>query len=128
MSLPQKNWLEWSVFALGLVLLFGTLSYLTYAGITLGDTAPQLRVELGDPSALDDLYLVPITVTNSGGAAAANVELLVELNADGTVERTNLQIDLIARGQSHEGAVFFSQDPNLASAQLRARVVAYVLP
>lgn len=128
MSLPHKNVLEWSVFAVGLLLVASTLSYLVYAGLTSQDTAPRLHVELGAATALGDHMLVPVTVENSGDRAATNIEVVVEINTDGLAESARIHIDLIAHGQRHEGAVAFTHDPSAAPPRLRARIVGYLLP
>ena len=40
----QKNWFEWLVFGVGLLLVVSTLSYLAYDAATLGDAPPSIEV------------------------------------------------------------------------------------
>ena len=49
MNKPQKNWFEWIVFALGLILVSSTLGYLIFAGASMGHEPPSLEVRLGTP-------------------------------------------------------------------------------
>ena len=38
----EKNWLEWTVFGVGLALVAATLGYLAYNALTIGDAPPTL--------------------------------------------------------------------------------------
>ena len=43
MNKLQKNWVEWIVFALGLILVSSTLGYLIFAGASMGHEPPSLE-------------------------------------------------------------------------------------
>ena len=43
----EKNWLEWIVFAVGLVLVARTLAYLAYDAATISDAPPSIEVRTG---------------------------------------------------------------------------------
>ena len=45
MNIPQKNWLEWTVFAVGLALVVSVLAYLVYDAVTLGDAPPMMAIQ-----------------------------------------------------------------------------------
>ena len=45
----EKNWLEWVVFGVGLLLVVSTLAYLVYDGATSADGPPDIEVRLGEP-------------------------------------------------------------------------------
>ena len=49
MKPPQKNWLEWTVFAVSAALIVCAAALLAYEGITLERTPPQLEVRVGAP-------------------------------------------------------------------------------
>jgi len=127
MSKIRKNWLEWSVFAVGLVLVVAVLAYLAYEGATMGSEPPSLEVRLGTPEARTHNFIVPVTVINHGDATAEGViiEVLME-KAETEPARGELTIPFLPRRATREGFVTFQQDPR--AAQLTARVLGYEKP
>jgi uncharacterized protein (TIGR02588 family) len=127
MNKVQKNWLEWIVFAIGLVLVTFTIAYLVYAGVTLGDTSPRLEVHLGTPEQQPHNFIVPVTVINHGDETAAGVHIEVVMERGGEEKaRGELEIPFVPRHSKREGWVTFEQDPR--PAQLKARVLGYEKP
>ena len=61
----QKNWLEWIVFAVGLILVSCALGYLIYAGASIGHDPPSIEVRLGIPEQRQFNFIVPVTVINN---------------------------------------------------------------
>jgi uncharacterized protein (TIGR02588 family) len=109
-----KNWLEWSVLAVGIVVLGVVLYVLTVAAIRTKETPPQLQVEFGTAQLQGDRhYRVPVHVRNGGGTTAADVAISVELRVGSqTVERAELTFELVPRGSKREGVVLFTRDPS----------------
>jgi uncharacterized protein (TIGR02588 family) len=127
MSKLHKNWLEWIVFAVGLVLVAGTLAYLVYEGMTMGNSPPSLEVRLGTPEQRPHSFIVPVTVVNHGDKTAGGIRIEVLMESAGArQERGELDIPFLPRGATREGWVTFEQDPR--SAQLKARVLGYEEP
>ena len=130
MSKPQKNWVEWLVFAVGLVLVVSALSYLVYDGATMGSDPPSLEVRLGTPEQRAHNFIVPVAVTNHGDETAEGITIEVSLeNAGGGGEppvRGELTIAFLPRRATREGFVTFDQDPR--AARLKARVLGYEKP
>lgn len=129
MSKLQKNWLEWVVFAVGLVLLLFALSYLVYEGATMGDAPPSIEVRLGTPEQRAHNFVVPVTVTNHGDETAEGIAIEVSLGHEASaepVERGQLTIAFLPRRATREGWVTFQQDPR--PARLTARVLGYEKP
>jgi uncharacterized protein (TIGR02588 family) len=127
MNKPQKNWLEWVVFAVGLVLVAGTLAYLVYAGATTGSEPPSLEVRLGTPEQRTHNFIVPVTVINHGDKTAGGIKIEVVLETEGQEKaRGELDIPFLPRRATREGWVAFEQDPR--TAQLKARVLGYEEP
>lgn len=123
----RKNWLEWSVFAVGLILVFCTLGYLTYAGASMGHEPPSLEVRLGEPEKRESNFIVPVTVINHGDETAAGVRIEVVMESGGDEKaRGELDLPFLPRHAIREGWVTFEQDPR--SAQLKARVLGYEKP
>jgi uncharacterized protein (TIGR02588 family) len=131
MSKLQKNWLEWTVFACGLVLVVAMLGYLAYEGATMGSDPPSIEVRLGTPEQRTHNFIVPVTVTNHGDETAEGitVEVTLENNgsgAGGEPVRGELTIAFLPRRATREGWVTFQQDPR--AARLNARVLGYEKP
>src|SRR5688500_10321312 len=127
MKKVQKNWLEWVVFALGLVTVVSTLGYLTYAGASMGDKPPSIEVRLGTPERRQFNFLVPVTVINHGDETAEGVRIEVVIdNGGASKERAELDVAFLPRHATREGWVTFEQDPG--AAQLKARVLGYQRP
>lgn len=127
MSKIQKNWLEWLVFVVGLVLVAGTLVYLAYDGVTMGDEPPNLEVRLGKPERRMHNFIVPVTVINHGDRTAEGVIVEVVLEGAGAERaRGELVIAFLPRRAMREGWVTFERDPLMA--RLSARVLGYEKP
>ena len=127
MKKTKKNWLEWVVFAVGLILVSVTLGYLLYAGATMGHEAPSIDVRLGSPERREFNFLVPVTVINHGDETAEGVHIEVVIESGGVLkERAELDVAFLPRHATREGWVTFQQDPG--AAQLKARVLGYQRP
>jgi uncharacterized protein (TIGR02588 family) len=122
----DKNWLEWTAFAVGLVLVLGTLGYLAYDGFTMEDQPPYLEIRLGAPLARENAFLVPVAVTNRGDQSAEDVRVEVVLAHGQTDERGELDMAFLPRGATRHGWVTFHADPR--SGTLTSRVLGYERP
>ncbi|MGI8734539.1 MAG: hypothetical protein ACR2LM_14695 [Pyrinomonadaceae bacterium] len=127
MKKTKKNWLEWFVFALGLILVSATLSYLIYAGASMGHEPPSIEVLLGTPEKQQFNFIVPVTVLNHGDETAEGVSIEVVMETGGEVKaRGELEVAFLPRHATREGWVTFEQDPR--TSQLKARVLGYQKP
>ena len=127
MKRNQKNWLEWAVFALGLLLVSSTLAYLIYAGASMGHEPPILEVRVGTPEQRQFNFIVPVTVINHGDETAEGVRIEVVMESGGEEQaRGELDVAFLPRHATREGWVTFAQDPR--TAQLKARVLGYQKP
>jgi uncharacterized protein (TIGR02588 family) len=125
----QKNGLEWSVFALSLMLVIGTLGYLTWAALMQSDEPAQLEVRLGEPQQRKEQFAVPVSVLNDGDRTAEGVVVEVSLENDSgqEVETSQFEIAFVPRHSTREGEVLFKQNPQIA-ANVTARVLGYETP
>jgi uncharacterized protein (TIGR02588 family) len=124
----QKNGLEWSVFALGLVLVLGTLGYLTWSALTQSDQPAQLEVRLGEPQQRRKQFVVPVSVANHGDQTAEGVLIEVTLENKGEeVESAEFEVAFVPRHSQREGEVLFKKNPQTAG-NLTARVLGYETP
>lgn len=127
MNKLQKNWFEWIVFALGLILVSYTLGYLIYAGASMGHEPPSLEVRLGTPEQRQFNFIVPVTVVNHGDETAEGVRIEVVMESGGEVKsRGEFDVPFLPRHATREGSVTFEQDPR--TAQLKAHVRGYQKP
>lgn len=131
MTMPKKNWLEWTVFSVGLLLLLVTSGYLVWQALSHGHQPAALTVTLGEPWAPAGVqpphYIVPITVSNDGGQTAAEVDIVVELVEGGkSIERRELTFAFVPHLSSRSGALTFEHRPQ--TDQLSARVLGYLEP
>ena len=122
-SKVEKNWLEWIVFGVGLLLVVSTLGYLVYDGATAADTPPDIGVSLGEPRPGGAGFLVPVTVVNRGGQTAEGVSVEVVLEGAGAAEpeRGEFTLAFLPRGGKREGWVSFRSDPRAGRLTARAR-------
>ena len=122
----EKNWLEWTVFGLGLALVLGVLGFLIYDGATAAGGPAEFRIELGRHERRGDGFHVPVRIKNSGGETAEGVHVEVLLEAAGQTERGEFVVAFLPRGGTREASVTFHTDP--AAGTLRARVLGYEKP
>lgn len=126
-SKPEKNWLEWLVFAVGLVLVSVTLGYLARESLVHRAGPPEVVARLGAPQRSATGYLVPIQVANRGRATAEDVRVPVHLDLpDGTREEAELDIAFLPRDSRRNGWVTFRSDPGKGS--LRLGPIAFEIP
>lgn len=125
--IPEKNWLEWTIFGVSLLLVLGTIGLLIGAAVTGDNGPPAIRIELGEASAQGERYTVPVTAINDGGATAADVHLRIELHRQGAEpEEGELTIQYLPRHARREGWVTFGSDPRRGT--LVPRVLGYEKP
>jgi uncharacterized protein (TIGR02588 family) len=127
MSELAKNRLEWSVFAVGLVLVLATLGFLIRESVAGDGGPPEVLVTLGPPRPSRGGYLVPVEVTNAGRTTAEDVLVPVALELpDGTREETELNIAFLPRDSKRRGWVTFRADP--ARGKLQVGAIAFEEP
>jgi uncharacterized protein (TIGR02588 family) len=124
---PEKNRLEWAVFAVGLVLVLATLGYLVREVATGREGPPEIVVEFGQPRAAPSGYLVPVRVRNVGPATAEDVVVSVVLNLpDGSREEGELNLAFLPRDSRREGGLHFNRDPG--QGKLVVGTIAFEIP
>jgi uncharacterized protein (TIGR02588 family) len=126
--MPQKNALEWTVFAASLALVLAVAGFLLFdalAGPPAGP--PQLVVRPGEPRPEGGLLTVPVVVENTGEQAAEQVLVVVAVRQAGGIEETaELTFDLVPRHSSHEGQITVPLGG--AVEAIEGRVASFRLP
>lgn len=124
----KKNWLEWIIFIIGLILVASTLGYLIYDAATASEAPPQIEFKFGTPQAQSQHFIVPVSVTNRGDQTAEAVQIEVVLESGGAEkERAEFQIAFLPRRTTREGWVTFKTDPSTAE-RIEGRAVGYEKP
>lgn len=127
MSKPDKNPLEWTVFAIGLVLVVATLGYLVRESVVGAGGPPEVVARLGETRPTASGYLVPVEVANDGQTTAEDVRVPIFLDLPGGKrEEAELSIAFLPRGSSRSGWVSFRDDPRRGTLSLGA--IAFEAP
>ncbi len=125
MRVPEKNWLEWAVFALGILCIGAVVAFLAKDALQSAHAPAHVVVRLGQTEERAGQRHVPVTLLNSGGEAAAGVQVEVLLERDSEiVERARFVMDLIPRGATREGWVAF-ESPVAPGDRIRTGGVAF---
>ena len=123
-----KNGLEWTVFALSLVLVLAILCYLGYQVYVEKEGTPDVFVETRHDPSEHNPYRYHVTVHNLGQETAETVALEVTvLKAGEEVEKAELEIAFVPKESMREGWVNFNQDPALADT-VEAHILSYNRP
>lgn len=126
MTRLDKNLLEWSVFAVALLLVLATFGYLIREAITTDPGPPDVIVSLGEPRAGSGGHLVPVTAENRGAETAEDVQITVRLEGPSPAEEAVLVIAYLPRGARRSGWVTFRSDP--AAGKVQVAGVAFQAP
>ena len=125
---PNKNAFEWTIFAIGLVLITLTLGYLVYDGLTRGDSPASLSVSLGEVQLQRDRLMIPVLIDNNGDTTAEDVNVEVLLRESGGEEqRAEITFPYVPRHAHRRGWVSF-QKTGSKRVELEGAVVGYREP
>ncbi|GAB3200039.1 uncharacterized protein (TIGR02588 family) [Pontibacter aydingkolensis] len=124
----KKNWLEWTVFGISLLLVLAILGYLGYQTYTRKPSTPDLIVQSWPDPTNNSPNRYHIQLKNKGGTTAETVIIELALMKGGKeVEKAQLQIDFAPQESKREGWVGFRSNPGEADT-LISRVVSYKKP
>lgn len=123
----KRDWLEWTILGVSVVLVVGLVGYLVVAGLT-NDGPPAFRTEIqaADASAsTDGGWLVPLRVMNDGGEAAVAVVIEGTATVAGVNESSQLVVDVVAAGSAVDLVLGFSARPD---GEIHVRIVGFETP
>ena len=124
----KKNWFEWSVFGVGLVLVLGILGYLVYKTATHVSGPPDLFVEYSPEPGTYEPYRYHVTLHNKGHETAEAIVVELSLVSAGEEpEKTELSFAYCPKESTQEGWVSFSRLP-IKSDTIQVRIVSYGKP
>lgn len=119
----RTSFFEWTVAAVGLILVLFTLGFVTYEAFYSKDTPPNLVVKSTSTKKLTEGYLIEFTVKNTGERTAANVIIEGKLSNG---ETKTITMDYVAAKSEQSGGLFFKADPR--ANNLEINTIGYVNP
>lgn len=124
----KKNFLEWAVFAIGLLLVLSALGYLSYKTFTNKTTPPEIEVKFWEDPSEAAPYRYAVEVNNKGGETAEEVTVeLVQKKDNAPIETSALKLAFVPKDSKREGWLNFHHDPKKADT-LYVRVVSFSKP
>ena len=124
--MPQKNTLEWIVFAASAVLIAGVIGVLVYATVSSEGRPPSLSITPGTAQPTAGGFAVPLEVRNEGDRTAEDVQIEVTLAIGPDTERSTAVLPFVPHRSHRRAWVTFENDP--ARGTVLARVVGYREP
>lgn len=125
-SRNTKNPLEWSVFGLSFLLVAGVVAFLGWSAIVSEDRPAAFQVETDSPIPVSGSTVVPIRITNTGSATAAEVTVAITVRYPSGEKESTLTIDFVPRGGTRHARVVF-EGPETPIV-ITARVAGYIEP
>jgi uncharacterized protein (TIGR02588 family) len=123
----NRNWLEWAILVISIVLVVGLVGYLLVSGLSNAGPA-MIRLEVSTEQAAegpDGGWLVPLTVRNEGGQAAVSIVVEGIAIVAGTEESSELTVDVLAADSEVNLILGFSGRPE---GEVQVRVVGFETP
>lgn len=112
---------EWIAAALGCILVFGSISFMTYKAITATDTPPDLTVKMKSVEKVQAGYLVKFEVKNNGEYTAAVAAIKGELkNGEKAEETSTTTVAYVPSYSTRSGGIFFTKNPDDFKLDIRA--------
>jgi len=124
----KKNWFEWAVFGMGMVLVLGILSYLVYKTTTYQSGPPELFVEYFREPGKYEPNRYHVILHNKGNETAESITVELSLKQPGKeAEKAELDFDYCPRESTREGWISFNSTPAQADS-IQARIMSYERP
>ena len=123
----RRNWLEWAILAVSVVVVASLVVYLLVSGLTASGP-PAIRLEVAATEAEagpSGGWLVPLVVRNEGGEAAVSIVVEGSAVVGGEVESSQLTVDVLAADSEVELTLGFSGPPD---GEIQSRVVGFGAP
>lgn len=104
----EKNWLEWLVFGISIVLVTGIIGYLMYLEIMPSSKDFDYEVGFKEPQKINGRYLVPVNIKNKSNQSVQDVALEISSGS----ETADLHLDYLPRHSHRDATVFFKENPS----------------
>lgn len=123
-----KNWFEWTVFGLSLVLVLAILGYLGYKVYHHSETPPEIVAQVWPAPSSYTPNRYQVQVENKGGSSAEEVRVEVSIRRGGQeLEKAELQIAFVPQESKREGWVVFEQAASQSDSVV-ARIISFEKP
>jgi uncharacterized protein (TIGR02588 family) len=123
-----KNWLEWTVFGLSLILVLSILGYLGYKVYHHTEVPPEIHTQVWPSPSEQMPNRYQVVVENKGGTSAEEVRVAVSIRRGGQeLEKAELDVAFVPQESKREGWVVFEHAP-AQSDSVVARVVSFEKP
>jgi uncharacterized protein (TIGR02588 family) len=118
---------EWVSAGLGLLLVLGTVGYISYNAVTTEASPPVVTVEHTGTEPTSGGYVVKFRARNSGPSTASALAISGELIEGSTVvEKSEVVLDYLPSHGEQQGGLIFQTDP--AGLELRLEAKGYLDP
>jgi uncharacterized protein (TIGR02588 family) len=118
----SRHALEWIVAALGVLILGGSIGYLSYTALKQENTPPSITFRAGAIHPVSGGYLVELTLRNEGGEAAAKLKVEGLLVKDERiVEASEATFDYLPSQSERRGGLFFANNPRQFELRFQAK-------
>lgn len=122
----SKNWLEWTVTMVSILLVLFTLGFLGYQLIYQEQTPPDIQIQLGKPELLQDYYAISVKAENRGSQTAQKVRVKISLGSSPENEDAIIQFDYLPGKSTARGWISFNQNPD--GKHIKIHVLGYIVP
>lgn len=112
----EKNWLEWLVFGISVVLVIGIIGYLLYLEFMPAGKDFDYEVGFKEVQEINGRYLVPVNIKNKSNQSVQDVAL--EITSGG--ETADLQLDYLPRHSHRDATVFFKEKPKQVEGHINS--------
>lgn len=121
MKKPEKNAIEWSVFAVSAFIVALAVGYLVVAALRGEKGPPDLHITTGAAQATHGGHRIEVKVENNGDVSAEQVRVEIVLRrGEDEVERAELDFTYVPRKSARSGWVTFRNDPRCCDVVSRA--------
>lgn len=111
---------EWAIAVIGAVLACAIIGYLAVEGLRGSDDPPLLSISVIDTFPGGSAgHVVQAEIANSGGRAAANVQVIGRLVVDdAVVEEVEAQLDYVPAKATRRFSLVFGRDPTAGRLEI----------
>jgi uncharacterized protein (TIGR02588 family) len=120
----KKNVLEWSIFAISLVLIAVCVGVLGYEQLTRTDSPPNVLATIGQVMERPDGFAVEIIIENTGDRTASAIHL--QLSDEANNEQATAVIEYLPYRSTRRAWLILPTDPR--GDGIRVRVLGYEEP
>jgi uncharacterized protein (TIGR02588 family) len=113
----EKNWVEWTVFGISLVLVASILGYLLFLEFVPVSKDVTFDITVRPVNQIGTAYHVPIKIKNESNRTARDV--MVEITSANDLNvKSEITFDYVPKHSEREGMAVFENDPGSATVRV----------